>query len=64
MNIIYTIGAEGEINKGLNLKLLRVMVTNDSKGKTLSIDNGEIQFSIPMEIILHYFVDESIEDSK
>lgn len=34
---------------------LRVLCTNDEKGKTLSIDNGHLQFSIPMEDIAKYF---------
>lgn len=33
----------------------RVICTNDEKGKTLSIDNGLLQFSIPMETITKYF---------
>lgn len=34
---------------------LFVTCTNDEKGKTLSIDNGTIQFSIPMDQIAEYF---------
>lgn len=34
---------------------LRVICTNDEKGKTLSIDNGLLQFSVPMEDIIKYF---------
>ena len=34
---------------------LLCICTNDERGKTLSIDNGTIQFSIPMEQILPYF---------
>lgn len=34
---------------------LRVICTNDERGKTLSIDNGKIQFSIPMEQIAECF---------
>ena len=34
---------------------LRVICTNDEKGKTLSIDNGVIQFSIPMEAVIECF---------
>ena len=34
---------------------LRCICTNDEKGKTLSIDNGLIQFSIPMEAIIECF---------
>lgn len=35
-------------------KALHVIVTNDEMGKTLSIDNGTIQFTIPMEEIIAY----------
>lgn len=34
---------------------LNVICTNDEEGKTLSIDNGHLQFSIPMEDITKYF---------
>lgn len=34
---------------------LNVICTNDEQGKTLSIDNGHLQFSIPMEDIAKYF---------
>lgn len=30
---------------------LTVRISNDSRGKTLSIDNGEIQFTVPFEPI-------------
>lgn len=30
---------------------LTIRVSNDSKGKTLSIDNGEVQFTVPYEPI-------------
>jgi hypothetical protein len=33
----------------------RVLCTNDENGKTLSIDNGHLQFSIPMEEVAKYF---------
>jgi hypothetical protein len=49
-------GAEyNDINGTLQVKNLTCICTNDSKGKTLSIDNGIIQFSIPMEEIIKYF---------
>ena len=32
----------------------RCIITNDEVGKTLSIDNGEIQFTIPFEPIAKY----------
>lgn len=32
-------------------KELSVIITNDEIGKTLSIDNGEIQFTVPAEEI-------------
>ena len=34
---------------------LRCICTNDEHGKTLSIDNGRIQFSIPFEKVEEYF---------
>ena len=34
---------------------LRVICTNDEKGKTLSIDNGLLQFTIPFEAVQEYF---------
>jgi hypothetical protein len=33
---------------------LRVIVTNDEKGKSISIDNGEVQFTIPFEPLQQY----------
>lgn len=33
---------------------LRCIITNDEIGKTLSIDNNEIQFTIPFESIEKY----------
>lgn len=34
---------------------LRCICTNDEKGKSLSIDNGSIQFTIPFEPIAECF---------
>ena len=39
----------------LRVCTFRVLCANDEKGKTLSIDNGHLQFSIPMEDIVKYF---------
>ncbi len=39
---------------GMTTEKLHVLVTNDEKGKTLSIDNGTIQFTIPMDEIIRY----------
>lgn len=39
----------------LEIKTLNVICTNDNKGKTLSVDNGIVQFSIPMEEIIKCF---------
>ena len=36
---------------------LRCICTNDEKGKSLSIDNGTIQFTIGMEAIADIFKD-------
>lgn len=33
---------------------LHLIVTNDKVGKTLSVDNGTIQFIIPMDEITKY----------
>ena len=33
----------------------RCVCTNDEEGKTLSIDDGVIQFSVPFEEIKEYF---------
>ena len=44
-----------DISRKLQIKNLRVICTNDEKGKTLSVDNGIIQFSIPMEDIIECF---------
>jgi hypothetical protein len=38
----------------LNVRDLTCIITNDEKGKTLSIDNGSIQLSIPFEPIEKY----------
>lgn len=37
------------------MQKLRCICTNDEKGKTLSIDNGVIQFSVPFEELEEYF---------
>jgi len=39
---------------GIVAKELRVIVTNDKDGKTLTVDNGTIQFTIPMDSIAAY----------
>jgi hypothetical protein len=36
---------------------LRVICTNDEKGKTLSVNDGRIQMSIPFEQVEEYFKD-------
>lgn len=36
---------------------LRVICTNDEKGKTLSVNDGRIQMSIPFEQVQEYFKD-------
>lgn len=40
---------------GIKFKKLDVIVTNDSTGKSISINNGSIQFTIPFEPIEKYF---------
>lgn len=44
-----------DISRSLSVCNFRVICTNDEKGKTLSIDNGHLQFSIPFEPIAKYF---------
>lgn len=34
---------------------LNVICTNDELGKSISIDNGEIQFTIPFDYLLEIF---------
>lgn len=36
-------------------QMLRCICTNDEKGKTLSIDNGVVQFSVAFEELEEYF---------
>lgn len=53
---IAVVGTEyNDITQKLAIKKLRCICTNDEKGKTLSIDNGTIQFSIPFEQLAEYF---------
>ena len=40
--------------KGAAMTSLDCIVTNDKHGKTLSINNGKIQFTIPFEPIEKY----------
>ena len=44
-----------DVLERLRVKELRVICTNDEKGKTLSVDNGIIQLSIPMDDIIECF---------
>lgn len=44
-----------DITGNLVYAKLRCICTNDQDGKTLSIDNGRIQFSIPFEKVEEYF---------
>lgn len=37
---------------------LRCICTNDSKGKTLSIDDGAMQYSVPMDDLIKYFTED------
>ena len=53
---IKVIGAEyNGITNMVDLKELNCICTNDKHGKTLSIDNGIIQFSIPMDALIKFF---------
>lgn len=44
-----------DIKGTMQIKELTCICTNDERGKTLSVDNGIIQFTIPMETIAKYF---------
>lgn len=53
------VNVKGMVYNGASDRLsvcnLRVLCTNNEKGKTLAIDNGHLQFSIPFEPIAKYF---------
>lgn len=40
---------------GIQFRKLDVIVTNDSTGKSISINDGNIQFTIPFEPVEKYF---------
>ena len=40
---------------GMEERMLLCICTNDEKGKTLSITDGAVQFSIPFEPLEEYF---------
>lgn len=44
-----------DLTKKLTARKFYCICTNDEQGKTLSIDNGAIQFSIPFEAIAEIF---------
>lgn len=44
----------GDVQKAIQRKFTCI-ITNDEKGKTLSIDNGYMQFTIPFESLEAYF---------
>ena len=44
-----------DVTQKLVITKLRCICTNDEKGKSLSIDNGAIQFTIPFEPIAECF---------
>ena len=35
---------------------LCVIITNDERGKTVSIDNGELQFTVPFDNIVKFLI--------
>lgn len=43
------------ITNKIKTLFLRCICTNDERGKTLSIDNGVLQFSIPFEAVEECF---------
>lgn len=44
-----------DITQKIAITKLRCICTNDEKGKSLSIDNGTVQFTIPFEAVAEYF---------
>ena len=44
-----------DLSRKLGVRKFRCIITNDEKGKTLSIDNGIMQFTIPFEPLEKYF---------
>lgn len=52
---IHVLGTEyNDKTETIKVKDLRCIVTNDDRGKTLSVDNGSIQFTIPFEPLEKY----------
>ena len=51
----------GIVNRpiGMYAAELHCICTNDKKGKTLSIDDGVTQFSIPFEAVEKYFKEDN-----
>ncbi len=46
-----------DIVRQMRERVFTVICTNDERGKTLSIDNGVIQFTIDMEKVAEIFKD-------
>lgn len=44
-----------DVERKLKVVDFTVICTNDEGGKTLSVDNGQVQFSIPMDKIAKVF---------
>lgn len=38
----------------ISFEQLRVFITNDERGKTVSIDNGELQFTVPFDNLVKF----------
>lgn len=55
---IHVIGTVYDDNKDtIAVRNLRCIITNDEKGKSISVDNGIIQFTIPFEPLQKYLTD-------
>lgn len=51
---ILNIGGLESINEGVRLAQLTVYVSNDKRGKTISVSNGEKMFTFPFEPLAKY----------
>lgn len=43
-----------DVVRSIEPKTLRCIVSNDERGKTLSIDDGRVQYTIPFEKIARF----------
>ena len=40
----------------ISFEQLRVIITNNERGKTVSIDNGELQFTVPFDNLVKFLI--------